>query len=53
MDDLVTRERRRAREDLLADRRAAMGRRQWRRVVLRLPRTLPVPATTARPHRSV
>jgi hypothetical protein len=46
MTDDKTRERRRAREALLADREAAQQSRQRRRVTLRLPRTLPAPSGT-------
>jgi hypothetical protein len=41
--DEATRQRRRAREALLADRELALQTRQRRRLTLRLPRTLPVP----------
>jgi hypothetical protein len=46
-----SRERRRAREALLADRNAALERRQKRRLILRLPTSMPLPRATVRPDR--
>jgi hypothetical protein len=48
---VLSAERRRAREALLADRLAALERRQLRRLGLRLPRSLPVPPLGTRPSR--
>ena len=48
MSEQDLRERRRRREALLADREVALGRRQLRRLGLRLPSSYPLPRRAAR-----